>query len=155
VGAHYPSHFHQLARPRERRRAIARIGIVLEHRARIIPVGWLALCAFLRTSSAPDLATASRGCAMRAARDVSDGGSSARTDTSPIISLQRIKMSRNVWDRNPRDLYYFILMVSPLVPSCSLAPREVERRCKTTPSALRSTMPPMPPARVSPASAAT
>ena len=52
-------------------------------------------------------------------------------------------------------IYCFILMISPLVPNCSRAPWETERRCKTTPSELRSTMPPMPPARVSPASAAT
>jgi hypothetical protein len=31
-------------------------------------------------------------------------------------------------------LFYFSLMTSPLVPSCSLAPRDVERMCMTTPS---------------------
>src|SRR4030095_8869806 len=55
----------------------------------------------------------------------------------------------------PLPVSYFILMINPLVPSCSRAPCETERRCKITPSEFRSTMPPMPPARVSPASAAT
>ena len=30
--------------------------------------------------------------------------------------------------------YYFILIISPLVPSCSRAPCETDRKCKMSPS---------------------
>ena len=90
--------------------------------------------------------------AVRAQRNGNNTVSVRRAQVHAPAYLFGVRLFRTC-DRRPTA--YFILMVSPLVPSCSLAPREVERTCKTTPSELRSTMPPMPPARVSPASAAT
>jgi hypothetical protein len=55
---------------------------------------------------------------------------------------------------SPLGYFYFIVILSPAGPNVRLAPRDVERTLIITPSELRIVMPPMPPARVNPASAA-
>jgi hypothetical protein len=69
------------------------------------------------------------------------------------LIVQRAQL-RALFEDATWDVCYFILMVSPAGPNVRLAPRDVERRFIITPSELRIVMPPVPPARVNPASAA-